>query len=87
MKESWNRRRVLKQLAATSAAAVLPRGAVAKIFLEERTPEREIQITSISENTVRLSVLPVREAKTVAIPLDGSLAHTSWGAPTAEIAT
>src|SRR6478736_3529195 len=31
MKESWNRRRVLKQLAATSAAAVLPRRAVAKI--------------------------------------------------------
>ncbi len=85
MKESWNRRRVLKQLAATSAAAVLPRGAVAKIFLEERTPEREIQITSISENTVRLSVLPVREAKTVAIPLDGSLAYTSWGAPTQKL--
>lgn len=81
MKEWWNRRRVLKQLAATSAAAVLPRGTVAKIFLEEPKPDREIQITSISENTVRLSVLPVREAKTVAIPLDGSLAHTSWGAP------
>jgi alpha-glucosidase (family GH31 glycosyl hydrolase) len=80
MKEFWNRRRVLKQLAATSAAAVLPRGAVAKIFLEERTSEREIQITSISEHTARLSMLPVREGKTVAIPLDGSLAHTSWGA-------
>lgn len=33
MKKSWNRRQVLKQLAATSAAAVLPRSAVAKIFL------------------------------------------------------
>jgi alpha-glucosidase (family GH31 glycosyl hydrolase) len=81
MKEFWNRRRVLKQLAATSAAAVLPRGAVAKIFLEERTSEREIQITSISEHTARLSMLPVREGKIAAIPLDGSLAHTSWGAP------
>ena len=81
MKQSWNRRRVLKQLAATSAAAVLPRGAVAKILLEEPTSEREVQITSISQHTVRLSVLPVREGKTVAVPLDGSLAHTSWGAP------
>ena len=62
MKESWNRRRVLKQLAATSAAAVLPRGAVAKIFLEERTSEREIQITSTAEHG-RLSMLPVREVK------------------------
>ncbi|MFL6301972.1 MAG: TIM-barrel domain-containing protein [Candidatus Sulfotelmatobacter sp.] len=85
MKESWNRRQVLKQLAATSAAAVLPRRAVAKILLEEPTPEREIQITSVSENTVRLSVLPVREDKTVAIPLNGSLAHTSWGAPTQKL--
>src|SRR5690349_7528237 len=64
MKESWNRRRVLKQLAATSAAAVLPRSAVAKIFLEEPASERKIQITSISEHTVPLSVLPVREGKT-----------------------
>src|SRR5512142_1605312 len=85
MKESWNRRRVLKQLAATSAAAVLPRSAVAKIFLEEPTSEREIQITPISQHTVRLSVLPVREGKTVAVPLDGSLAHTSWGAPPQEL--
>ncbi|PYQ39316.1 MAG: glycoside hydrolase, partial [Acidobacteria bacterium] len=85
MKESWNRRQVLKQLAATSAAAVLPRRSVAKILLEEPTPEREIQITSVSENTVRLSVLPVREDKTVAIPLNGSLAHTSWGAPTQKL--
>src|SRR5436309_2179606 len=85
MKDTWNRRQVLKQLAATSAAAVLPRHAVAKILLEEPTPEREIQITSVSENTVRLSVLPVREDKTVAIPLNGSLAHTSWGAPTQKL--
>jgi hypothetical protein len=78
MKESWNRRRVLKQLAATSAAAVLPRSAVA-IFLEEPASEREIQITSISEHTVPLSVLPVREGKTGTAPLYGSLARASWG--------
>jgi alpha-glucosidase (family GH31 glycosyl hydrolase) len=81
MNESWNRRQVLKQLAATSAAAVLPRRAVAKILLEEPASEREIQITSISEHTVRLSVLPVREGKTGTVPLDGSLARASWGPP------
>ncbi len=85
MKESWNRRRVLKQLAATSAAAVLPRGAMAKIVLEERTSEREIQVTSVSEHTVRLSVLPVRSQKANAIPLDGSLVRTSWGAPLGQL--
>jgi hypothetical protein len=78
MNESWNRRQVLKQLAATSAAAVLPRRAVAKILHEEPASEREIQITSISEHTVRLSVLPVREGKTGTAPLYGSLPRASW---------
>jgi alpha-glucosidase (family GH31 glycosyl hydrolase) len=85
MKESWSRRRVLKQLAATSAAAVLSRGAMAKIVLEERTSEREIQVTSVSEHTVRLSVVPVRSQKANAIPLDGSLVRTSWGAPLGQL--
>ena len=85
MKQSWNRRRVLKQLAATSAAAVLPRGAVAKILLKEPLSERQIQITSISEHTVRLSVLSVRGGKASAIPLDGSIVRTSWGAPLGEL--
>lgn len=85
MNESWNRRRLLKQLAATSAAAVLPRGAVAKIFLEEPPPDHEIQITSVSENTVRLSVLPVRGGLTVSVPMDGSLAHASWSAPSQKL--
>jgi alpha-glucosidase (family GH31 glycosyl hydrolase) len=87
MMTSWNRRRVLKHLAATSAAAVLPRGAIAKIFLQEPASEREIQITSISEHTVRLSVLPVRSGKANAIPVDGSLVRTSWGVPIGQLRT
>jgi hypothetical protein len=64
MKESWNRRRVLKQLGAASAAAVLPRSAVAKIFLEEPTPDREIQITSASHRTLASREEILGEAKT-----------------------
>jgi len=84
MKTPWNRRQVLKTLAATSAALTLPRGATdLNNLLPESTPDREIQITSISEHTVKLSVLPITNAKTTPIPLDGSLVQTSWGEPIA----
>jgi len=86
MKAPWNRREVLKNLAATSAALSLPRGATdLKALLQESTSDREIQITSISEHTVKLSVLPITNGKTAPIPLDGSLAQTSWGEPIAQL--
>jgi hypothetical protein len=86
MKTPWNRRQVLKTLAATSAALTLPRGATdLNNLLQEPTSDREIQITSISEHTVKLSVLPITNGKTAPIPLDGSLVQTSWGEPTARL--
>jgi alpha-glucosidase/alpha-D-xyloside xylohydrolase len=82
MNQQWNRRRVLKHLAATSAALALPRGTVAaNALLADPPSEREIQIASISEHTVRLSVLPVREGQIVTIPFNGSLVQRDWGAP------
>lgn len=84
MKTPWNRRQVLKTLAATSAALTLPRGATdLNNLLPESAPDREIQITSISEHTVKLSVLPITNGKTTPIPLDGSLVQASWGEPIA----
>ena len=86
MKQRWNRRRILKHLAASSAALVLPRGVTAaSTLLHESASDREIHITSISEHTVRLSVLPVAGGETVAIPYDGSLLKTSWGEPIARL--
>src|SRR4029077_1878057 len=86
MKAPWNRREVLKNLAATSAALSLPRGATdLKALLQESSSNREIQITSISEHTVKLSVLPITNGKTAPIPLDGSLVQTSWGEPIARL--
>jgi alpha-glucosidase/alpha-D-xyloside xylohydrolase len=82
MNQQWSRRRVLKHLAATSAALALPRGTVAaNALLADPPSEREIQIASISEHTIRLSVLPVREGQIAAIPFDGSLVQRDWGAP------
>ena len=86
MNQQWNRRRVLKHLAATSAALALPRGTVAaNTLLADPASEREIQIASISEHTVRLSVLPIRDGQSAAIPFNGSLVRKDWGAPLARL--
>ncbi|HKV81203.1 MAG TPA: TIM-barrel domain-containing protein [Candidatus Sulfotelmatobacter sp.] len=86
MKTPWNRRQVLQNLAVASGALALPRGATdLSTLLQESTFDREIQITSISEHTVRLSILPITNGKTALIPLDGSLVQTSWGEPTARL--
>ena len=84
MKERWNRRRILKNLAVTSAALALPRGITRADTLLQKS-DREIQITAVSENTIRLSVLPIRDGKTVAISLDGALVQPSWGEPIARL--
>src|SRR5882672_10114480 len=86
MIERCNRRSLLKHLAAASAAFTLPSGANAlNMLLQEPAYDREIQVTSISEHTVRLSVLPVRNNKAAAIPFDGSLVQTAWDEPTARL--
>jgi len=41
-------------------------------------PEVEVQIATISEHTVRLSVFPIQKGTTAAVPLDGSLVQASW---------
>ena len=86
MTQRWNRRRLLKHLAACSTALVLPRGAsAANTLLRESSSDREIHVSSISENTVRLSAMLVARGKTVAVPYDGSLVQTSWGEPIARL--
>jgi alpha-glucosidase/alpha-D-xyloside xylohydrolase len=79
---------MLKHLAATSAALALPRGvSAAEALLLESPADREIQIATVSDNMVRLSVLPVRNGKAITIPLDGSLVQTSWSGPTVRLRT
>ena len=86
MNDEWNRRRLLKHLAASSAALVLPRGMVAAPAMLEGAPaDREIQIVSVSPHTVRLTVLPISGGQTVPIPSDGSLVQRSWGDPVARL--
>jgi alpha-glucosidase (family GH31 glycosyl hydrolase) len=77
MKSQWNRRDVLRGLTAISTGAlVTPKRAVA---IRASDPRVEIQVTPVSEQTIRLSILPL--GLRTPIPFDGSLVKESWDTP------
>ena len=41
----------------------------------------EIQISPVSSHTVRLSIVPIKQGQSAAIPMNGSLVKASWGPP------
>ncbi len=78
----YNRREAMKTIAAASAAVVLPRVVLAESTALEVAGQRvQLQITSVSPHTVRLTLSPFRAGQTVVIPDDGSLVHPGPGAP------
>ena len=84
MGPKWNRRDVLKGLAAASTAIVLPRDRPGQPDEPIAAPQLEIRISSVSRHTFRLSILAVdKNGMVQALPFDGSLAQKSWGAPIA----
>jgi alpha-glucosidase (family GH31 glycosyl hydrolase) len=86
MNPQWNRRDILKGLLAASGGIVVSSkpGAAQD---DTHAPEKpiEIQVTSISVHTFRLSILPTNNGTVGQIPLDGSLVQESWGAPVAKL--
>ena len=86
MDSGWNRRHVLKQFIAVAGAWALPaKRLFANSSLAGGLREWDIQISSVSAHTLRLSLLPVDDGKASAIPTDGSLVKASWGAPAATL--
>ena len=86
MTPRWNRRDVLKGLLAASTGIIVSskQGTAQD---DTRAPEKpiEIQVTSISAHTFRLSILPIDNGTIGQIPRDGSLVRESWGAPVAKL--
>jgi alpha-glucosidase/alpha-D-xyloside xylohydrolase len=87
MRERWDRRQFLKQVSAATGALMLPaRPLLANGTLAtENNEESEIQIGAVSPHTFRLSVLPIKSDRAGTIPMNGSLAQDSWGAPVATL--
>src|ERR1700728_4689529 len=85
MSQKWNRREVLKGLVAASTALVIPpRQGSAQESTSITGQQVEIQISSISAHTFRLSMFTLNGAER-SIPSDGSLVQESWGAPAATL--
>ncbi len=75
-----NRRELLTQLAGASAGMLLaPAAVLANVSLRIAGEDCEVQLTSVSGHTIRLSVLPIKRGITTGVPSDGSLTKTSWG--------
>jgi alpha-glucosidase (family GH31 glycosyl hydrolase) len=90
MSAQWNRRQVLKGLAAASAASVVPCEVIAQQM--SSAENFEIQVTSLSAHTFRLSILPLKNGvpgSNIASSIinDGSLVQESWGNPLAKLRT
>ena len=86
MSQQWNRRDVLKGLAAASTAMMIsPAEMVAQGEQKPLAAPVEIRVTSLSAYTFRLSILPLNKGSAASIPFDGSLIQESWGAPTAKL--
>jgi alpha-glucosidase/alpha-D-xyloside xylohydrolase len=79
-----SRRQMLKYAAGACGNLLLARRSVTG-EAPATGEEAEIQISSVSSHTVRISVLPVRKGQTVAIPWNGTLAQRSWGPSAAKL--
>jgi alpha-glucosidase len=84
MNQQWNRRDVLKGLISASTALVIARGQGTAQEIAS-VQQMEIQISSVSAHTFRLSVYPLNHGAEKSIPFDGSLVQESWGAPAARL--
>jgi alpha-glucosidase (family GH31 glycosyl hydrolase) len=84
MGPKWKRRDVLRGLAAASTAMLVP-GAKSRAFVPGSASPIELQVTSVSPHTFRLSLLPLESGTPAKIPLNGSLVQETWGKPIASL--
>jgi alpha-glucosidase/alpha-D-xyloside xylohydrolase len=86
MTNTFNRREAMKTIAVASATAMLPRTVLGEGGSLEVAGQRvELQIISVSPQTVRLMLAPIQGSSAGPIPDDGSLVKAHWGAAAAVI--
>ncbi len=79
---------MLAQLAGASAGMLLPQGGVfASARLHVAGEDCAVQLTSVSANTLRLSLLSLKRGAAGTIKSNGSLVKPSWGAPVAQLSS
>jgi alpha-glucosidase (family GH31 glycosyl hydrolase) len=84
MNKKYGRREVLKGMSAACASYLLPtQQASSEQTLNVAGQDVEVQLTTVSKHTFRLTVIPLKDGHPLAIPMDGSLVRQSWGEPVA----
>jgi len=81
MRDHWSRRELLKQLATMSATIVLPAKTLANPLGQPIDSSHELQVSTISAHTVRLTVFASNSKKLTPRRSDGSLVRESWAPP------
>jgi alpha-glucosidase (family GH31 glycosyl hydrolase) len=84
MTTQYSRRQVLKTMGTASVAALLPTKMIASaVGIQIGGHEVEIQLSSISPQTLRLTILPIHNGHLTSVPQDGSLVQIKWNVPVA----
>ncbi|HEY3134880.1 MAG TPA: TIM-barrel domain-containing protein [Blastocatellia bacterium] len=83
MRGPVSRRSMLKSLGFMGAGAVVGSKAARRGELLVAKRPVEIQITQVSQLTVRISVVPLENGRPSPVPSDGSLVDRQWSRPTA----
>src|SRR3984893_16130092 len=89
MNNPVTRRKALQSVATAGAGALLGQG----IGLSEGTSIQiagrpvEIALTSISRQTVRITILPIENGQPLPVPIDGALIQENWGPPAMRLRT
>lgn len=81
MSSNWSRRDVLHGLAATSTLALIPHAAARAFHLADADSLAQIQITPVSDCTLRIGLFPKGDGSQRSVSSDASLVKDAWDVP------
>ena len=89
MDSPFTRRDALKGMISTGAAAFIkpPSTLADASSIAISSQQVEVTLTSVSAQTVRITVQAIQDGKTLPLPVDGALCKEQWGEPIARVST